>query len=75
MSETKWVVRPDGLEVKISFDAGCPKCGDSLQTVFVTCPDHGMKRRVALAWCMDCLSVRGWAVELDALERRDVADS
>ncbi|HEY9029293.1 MAG TPA: hypothetical protein VIP05_33715 [Burkholderiaceae bacterium] len=44
------------------FACACPTCGDALQTVPVSVPDHGQMRPLLLAWCMDCLLVKGQAL-------------
>jgi len=51
-------VNPDDVDVLPRWGA-CPRCGDSLQDVPATLPDHGSQVHVHLAWCMDCLRVRG----------------
>lgn len=50
------------LEVRAKFAAGCKTCGDSLQTIETAAPDHGKTLPLLVAWCMDCLEIRGFAL-------------
>lgn len=38
--------------------AGCHACGDTLQEIKTSAPDHGLRRPLTLLWCMDCAAVR-----------------
>ena len=51
-----------GITMRPGYMAGCPACGDSLQTVEVIVPDHGHRRYLYLGWCMDCLEVKASAL-------------
>ena len=50
------------LALSARFDAGCKSCGDALQTVKASAPDHGTMRPMLIAWCMDCRDIRGFAL-------------
>ncbi len=50
-------VAPTGIRF-----AGCPTCGDSLQTVETQVPDHDTWHTLYVAWCMDCRDIKGYIV-------------
>ena len=61
---TREIVVAAKLEGKVSctiapdFHA-CPTCHGALQPIKVQVPDHGRKLTLWLAWCHDCLEVKG----------------
>lgn len=60
-------------EVKIT--GACRACGDSLQTVPVTVPDHSSRRRVWIGWCMDCQIPDSYLIEVEHGERRTIGEN
>lgn len=44
------------IGVRVVFDGAC-FCGDSVQTICVAVPDHGVWKKAYIGWCVDCQRV------------------
>ncbi len=59
MVEQKIMKKVGEMKIEYKFGA-CPDCGDTLFEYELDVYNHGKKQKLVLAWCMDCLDIKGY---------------